>query len=91
MAARVHHLLERTCFELIESGARAHLDYRLLGDKMVIEHTFVPESMRGGGIAGILAKSAFSYAKGHELKVIPQCSYILSYAARHPEVSNLIV
>ncbi len=54
-------------------------------DTIDMHHTFVPNELRGKGVAAVLAKEALSYAKEQQLKVIPSCSYIAVYLQRHPQ------
>ncbi|MDY7220087.1 GNAT family N-acetyltransferase [Denitrificimonas sp. JX-1] len=81
----VHHA-ERQCFLADIDGYEAVLEYRLVGEDAIdIHHTFVPNELRGKGIAGLLAKAALDYAKAQQLSVIPSCSYIEVYLQRHPQ------
>lgn len=65
-----------------EDGA-AFLQYKIQPAKnpeekqvMDIQHTYVPGSMRGLGVAGLLCKAAFAHARNHNLLVLPTCSYV---------------
>ncbi|WP_188455142.1 GNAT family N-acetyltransferase [Virgibacillus oceani] len=44
-------------------------------DKIIIEHTFVSEDLRGEGVAGKLVEKAVNYARDEGKKIIPECSY----------------
>ena len=46
---------------------------------MVITHTFVSPDFRGQGIAGKLMDRALEIASQRNRKVIPVCSYAVSY------------
>lgn len=63
-------------FFVVIEGKEALLNYRLNGKKMDIYHVFVPEELRGRGIAEQLALAAFGYARKNHLSVIPSCPYI---------------
>ena len=68
------------------NGQEAVLRYRRTGDTLDFYQTYVPETLRGQGLAEQLCKAAFEYAKTHQLRVIPTCSYISgAYLKRHPE------
>ena len=43
--------------------------------EMVIRRTFVIETMRGQGIAGVMMKAVAEYARENSLKIRPACSY----------------
>lgn len=79
-----HHDSAQGCFELIVDGHRAHLDYRQLDNSTLdFYHTFVPDALRGQGIAAILTAAALEYAQQHELGVVPSCCYVATYMRRH--------
>jgi predicted GNAT family acetyltransferase len=78
-------------FFITLQGEEARLMYRLSGKEMDLYHTFVPETLRGRGLAEKLCEAAFEYAKAHSLSVIPSCSYVSgAYLERHPELRPLI-
>lgn len=83
------HQPDHSRFEFREGDALAVCEYRRTGDTLDLHHTFVPDALRGRGIAAILAKEALDYAQAHRLTVIPSCSYIATYLARHPEYAAL--
>lgn len=71
---------------MIVDGQRAHLDYRQLDNSTLdFYHTFVPDALRGQGIAAILTAAALDYAQQHELGVVPSCSYVATYMRRHKD------
>lgn len=53
-------------------------------------HTFVPQALRGRGIAAELVEYALSYAQKHNQKVIPTCSYVRSFIDNHPQWSTIV-
>lgn len=67
-------------------GHRAYLVYMDLGKKTFdFYRTFVPEALRGQGIAGKLVAAGLDYAREQGYVVIPSCSYVERYLHRHPE------
>ncbi|MFA5797035.1 MAG: GNAT family N-acetyltransferase [Candidatus Woesearchaeota archaeon] len=48
-------------------------------------HTFVPEALRGKGIARMIYDEISQYLKKHKLKAIPTCSYAEKYFREHRE------
>ena len=66
----------------------AHLDYRVL-DPGTLEyhHTWVAPRLRGRGIAQGLVRAALEHARDEGLRVVPRCSFVRAYVARHPELS----
>lgn len=79
-----HHEAEQR-FEIGANNALAVLEYTLQNDSIVFTHTFVPVSLRGGGIANRLVAAGIAHARSHNLRVVPQCSYVAAWLARHPE------
>ncbi|PXF62772.1 GNAT family N-acetyltransferase [Kangiella spongicola] len=60
-------------------------------DEQVIsaDHTGVPESMSGQGIAKALLNFMLEDAKKENFKIIPICPFVRAQYARHPEWSDL--
>lgn len=82
----IEHNVEKQCFSTLVDGYQSVLEYRTVGENSIdMHHTFVPDELRGKGIAALLAKEALAYAKQQHLKVIPSCSYIAVYLQRHPQ------
>lgn len=55
-----------------------------------VDHTFTPPAMRGKGVAGKLVRKVISFARENELKIIPTCSYVVTYFERHPEDKDVL-
>lgn len=52
-------------------------------------HTFVPNEMRGKGIAAELVEALVADAKSDGFKIRPACSYVDAQFKQHPEWSDL--
>lgn len=50
-----------------------------------LEHTWVPTSLRGKGIAEILAKEAFDFIVKNNKKMILTCSYLQKFGEKNPK------
>ena len=86
----VQHDQAGSRFYLALEGHEARLLYRRAGKEIDLYHTFVPEAVRGRGLAEKLCRAAFEYAKAEHLTVIPSCPYIsAAYLRRHPEYEPL--
>lgn len=86
--AVVHNEADR-CFEIFVDGYRAHLDYRQLDENTLDYcHTFVPDELRGRGVAGKLTAAALDYAKEQGLQVVPSCSYVEVFIKRQQSSSG---
>lgn len=53
--------------------------------------TYVPDAMRGQGIAGKIVEEGLRYAKENGYQVRPSCPYVSTYIQRHPEHQELSV
>lgn len=57
---------------------------------MSIDHTYVSPELRGQGAAGKLMAAAAKRFRQRELKVVPVCSYAVSWFQDHPEEADLL-
>jgi predicted GNAT family acetyltransferase len=82
-ALSIHHDLIGHQFETTVDGDRAYLAYMDLGKQTLdIYRTFVPNSLRGRGIAAALTEHTLVYAERLGYTVIPSCSYVERYMVR---------
>ncbi len=86
----VHNNREANRFEVKKDGELAELDYQLQDDRIIFTHTGVPDSLEGQGIGGALAKAGLTYAREHNLQVVPLCPFVRSYIERKPEYQDLV-
>jgi uncharacterized protein len=77
-------------FELAVDDATAALYYTIFEDKLYLEHTEVPEVLRGKGIAGKLVEGALEYARANNLPIVPMCPYANKYIQRNPQYQTLL-
>lgn len=74
------------------NGDEAEMTYTTLSaDLISVDHTFVPDSMRGKGVAQQLAFYAVSEARKNGWKIIPRCSFMHAQAKRHPDWSDVVI
>lgn len=76
-------------------GAEAELTYAhapaVGGQKRVsADHTYVPDSMRGQGVAARLVDALIATAREQQWQVIPRCSYVVAAFRRHPEWNDVL-
>lgn len=60
------------------------------GNELTITHTIVNPLFRGQGIAKILMEKVINEAKEKGLKIIPVCSYAISYFEKNTEYKGLL-
>ena len=86
----VRHNSAEHRFETEVDGLLSVADYELRGTDLVMTHTLVPPQLRGRGIAEKLVRVALEHARSERLRVVPACSYVSGYIARHPEFQPLL-
>ena len=89
--APVLHNVRSQRFEIPADGQAAFLSYSKKGVRVIFDHTYVPESLRGKGIAAALTRAALDEARRESWEVVPACSYVADYIGRHPEYAGLVV
>jgi uncharacterized protein len=79
-------------FYIEEDGERlAEMVYTLpVPGKMIIEHTFVDDELRGQNIGFRLVQSGADYARKNGLKVIPTCVFAKAVFDRKPELQDVL-
>lgn len=78
-------------FEIICEEHLAFLEYKKLGDVLVLVHTEVPEPLGGKGIGSQLVKSALEFAVQNGLNIDAQCEFAQGYIKRHREYMPLLI
>lgn len=86
----ITHNKEKLSFETTIDGHRAYVTYLLNNNALDIRHTFVPNELRGGGVAAALVKATYDYAKANNLKPKGTCSYAVTWLERHPEYHGVV-
>jgi hypothetical protein len=77
-------------FQLEKDGLLCELVYHLAGGTIVFTHTGVPPALEGQGLGSRLARAGLDYARAQGLKVVPACSFMENYLAKHPEYQDLL-
>ncbi|MFN8344559.1 MAG: GNAT family N-acetyltransferase [Spirosomataceae bacterium] len=82
--------LERQRFEIEVEGEFAFLEYRIHEGTMYLMHTFVPDSLRGRGLAQKLAKFALDTIRAEKLPLKIYCPFVTKYIQEHPQYNDLL-
>lgn len=69
----------------------AFLAYERRKRTIVLVHTEVPPSLRGGGLGELLARHALDAAQAEGTKVIVQCPFVQAWLRDHPEYSGVVL
>jgi len=57
---------------------------------VVINHTYVDDSLRGQGIAGQLMENAYDLLKEDGRKAVLTCPYAVKWYREHPEKNDIV-
>ncbi|MBN8817759.1 MAG: N-acetyltransferase [Sphingomonas sp.] len=90
MTGDVRHNAAQSRYELEVPGGLVFSAYRRQGDKLLIVHTETPPALQGQGLAGKVVRAMIEDVRAQGLKIVPLCSYIVDYVARHPEVRDIV-
>lgn len=72
-------------------GVDAELVYRLEdGDRMILIHTGVDESLQGRGMGGRLVRAAVGRARAEGLTIVPWCPYARHWLDEHPDAAGAV-
>jgi len=88
---KILHNAARQRFEVAAGNSLAVLEYTPLGaTKLDYRHTFVPQAMRGRGIASRLVRFGLDYAMEQRVTVVPSCPFVAAYIEGHPRYQVLL-
>lgn len=88
----IHHDESRKGFFAGINGTEAEITYREKPNgTLVYHHTYVPDELRGQGIAGKITRFALDWAREKGKLVRATCPYIVKYLEDHPEYEDITV
>lgn len=91
MSINIEHNKQARRFEVNIDGHTGYLEYQEKGDNVLeYAHTLVPKELGGKGIGSQLVKHALDYAREHNYKVIPSCSFVEAYINKHENYQSLL-
>lgn len=69
----------------------AFMTYTYAGpDKIIIDHTEVDESLKGQGVGYKLVEEAVSFAREHNLKIMPLCPFANAVFKKKTEYKDVL-
>ncbi|WDZ75932.1 GNAT family N-acetyltransferase [Ensifer adhaerens] len=78
-------------YSTVVEGHTGEMTYsRTSAQLIIVDHTLVPDALRGKGVGQALAKHAIEEARKGGWKIIPLCPFMKSQAMRHPEWQDVI-
>ncbi len=87
MPSVLHNHAERR-FEMQVEGQVAFLSYRIEDNHVILDHTYVPEALRGRGLAAQLVRAALAHGRQQGWNVTARCTYAAKYLQRHPKSAD---
>ena len=72
-----------------DGGKLAEITWIQNDDTMKMNHTFVSDALRGQGVAKKLLDRAAGYAREHNFKMEPICSYVVSAFEKSDEYNDI--
>ncbi|WP_409253903.1 GNAT family N-acetyltransferase [Bacillus sp. SCS-153A] len=73
-----------------ESQPDAEIVYSDIQEKMVIEHTYVSEKLRGQGVGQKLVDEAVRYARENDIKIDSRCPFAKSVLEENEEYQDIM-
>ena len=61
----------------------------LTPERVIADHTYVPDALRGQGLAETLLDALLADARAQGFTIVPLCPFVTGQARRHPEWAAL--
>jgi predicted GNAT family acetyltransferase len=81
---------ENQRFVIYADSNEVYVEYTMADNEINLYHTYTHPALRGKGLAAQVVRAALEFAKENKLKVVPTCSYVQSFIAKHGEYKELI-
>ncbi len=75
---------------LVDEAVVGFTEYHDDGDQRTFPHTVIDEDQRGQGLAGTLIRRALDATRAAGKSVIPRCSAVAGFIAKHPDYHDLV-
>ncbi|EKR81504.1 GNAT family N-acetyltransferase [Leptospira interrogans] len=90
MNSIVTHSEKESKFYAEIDGFQSYLFYKEEGDIWNLISTYVPSELRGKGLAADLVRTTLDKARSLNKKIIPSCSYVVTFLNRNLTYNDLI-
>ncbi|PVA10851.1 N-acetyltransferase [Pelagivirga sediminicola] len=78
-------------YSAVVDGHEAEMTYSRAGaNTIIIDHTGVPDALRGRGVGQALVQRGVEDARAKGLKIVPLCPFAKAQIARHPEWQDVL-
>jgi predicted GNAT family acetyltransferase len=85
MSLEIHNDEKARKFYAVIDGQEAVIEYAKMDGTYNLAHTYVPEELRGQGIAEQLVQGTLEQIRREGAEFLPSCPYIQAFLKRHPE------
>lgn len=89
MSYTLVHNKQECKYEYHIDGHVAYITYDDQDGNMHLTHTIVPDELAGKGLAKTLLEDVLEQIRKENKKAVAQCSYIVKYQEKHPELSDI--
>lgn len=90
MASTLRNNVNANRYEMDEQGMTSWADYRLVGERLYIDHVEAPVPLRGTGASGRLMAALAADARERGLRITPICGYAAAWLRRSHEFRDLV-
>ncbi len=78
-------------YSAVVDGHEAEMTYSRAGaSTIIIDHTGVPDALRGRGVGQALVRRGVEDARAEGRKIVPLCPFAKAQIARHPEWQDVL-
>ncbi|MCW2607838.1 MAG: acetyltransferase [Frankiales bacterium] len=74
----------------VDGAEAGYAEYAREGGSLRFTHTVVDPAFEGRGVGSLLVRTALAAAREQGDAVLPQCSFVRSYLASHPDLVDLV-
>jgi predicted GNAT family acetyltransferase len=85
MDFEIQHQEGNKYYAVIDGNEAAVGYFKVDDETLDFQHTYVPEELRGQGVAEKLVRHALDDARKQGYRVLPSCPYVKRFVERHPE------
>ncbi|MEM9840867.1 MAG: GNAT family N-acetyltransferase [Pseudomonadota bacterium] len=76
---------------VVVEGHEAEMTYSRAGEKLIIiDHTGVPDALRGKGVGQALVQRGVEDARAEGRKILPLCPFAKAQIQKHPEWQDVL-
>ena len=77
-------------YVLVRDGHEAEMTFSIMSPGMrIVDHTGVPDALRGSGAGRALAEHLVSDARENGFKIVPLCPFVNAERRKHPDWSDV--